>query len=397
VAIYSRNSAGTNTVNYVLEDHQGSIASIITNSTPGPVADYVSESFTAYGNRRSGETWSGAPSSGDETLINGVSRQGYTWQTALGASMGLNHMNGRVQDAITGRFLSPDPNIPNPRNTQSWNRYSYVNNNPLTLIDPSGFDDMSGNCPDGGCGSAGGGGGGGDVGGGDVGGGNVGGGDVGGGDGGGGADQLPDVGCGIPPYGPCTQDPTPPFNIPTPTLTSLWPAITFGGGPSAPKPTGSAAKNPAQSQNPIKTFLCQNSGGDSLAQQAADTVGNGGTAADSVRPLVAIGATAAGTSNVAYPQATSFLGSQAVSALSAIGKAGQLASAGGIFYSLITGDYQAALYGTADYFAYSALSDFGAASAIPTAGLGTATAGAAALLYYNAGGSQGLVQGAICP
>ena len=140
VAIYARSNSGTNTVNYVLEDHQGSIASIITNSTPGPVADYVSESFTAYGNRRSGETWSGAPSSADETSINGVSRQGYTWQTALGVSMGLNHMNGRVQDAITGRFLSPDPYIPDPGNTQSFNRYSYVNNNPLSLIDPSGFD-----------------------------------------------------------------------------------------------------------------------------------------------------------------------------------------------------------------------------------------------------------------
>lgn len=126
-------------------------------------------------------------------------------------------------------------------------------------------------------------------------------------------------------------------------------------------------------------------------------MGNGGTAADSVRPAVAIGATAAGASNVANPLATSFLGSQAVSALSAIGKAGQLASAGGIFYSLITGNYQSALYGSADYLVYSALSDFGAASAVPTAGLGTATAGAAALLYYNAGGSQGLVQGAICP
>jgi RHS repeat-associated protein len=107
-----------------------------TSSGPGVL---VAESFTAFGNRRSGEIWSGAPSSTDETTINGVSRWGYTGQTELGVSMGLNHMNGRVQDAITGRFLSPDPNIPNPGNTQSWNRYSYVNNNPLTQVDPTGF------------------------------------------------------------------------------------------------------------------------------------------------------------------------------------------------------------------------------------------------------------------
>ena len=55
--------------------------------------------------------------------------------------MGLNDMNGRIQDAVTGRFLSPDPTIPNPAFTQSYNRFSYVNNNPLTYIDPSGFAD----------------------------------------------------------------------------------------------------------------------------------------------------------------------------------------------------------------------------------------------------------------
>jgi hypothetical protein len=53
--------------------------------------------------------------------------------------MGLNHMNGRVEDAILGRFLSPDPHIPDPSNAQSYNRYSYVNNNPLTNVDPTGF------------------------------------------------------------------------------------------------------------------------------------------------------------------------------------------------------------------------------------------------------------------
>jgi hypothetical protein len=53
--------------------------------------------------------------------------------------MGLNHMNGRVQDAILGRFLSPDVGIPNPASSQSYNPYTYVNNNPLTLVDPTGF------------------------------------------------------------------------------------------------------------------------------------------------------------------------------------------------------------------------------------------------------------------
>lgn len=54
--------------------------------------------------------------------------------------MGLNHMNGRVQDAVTGVFLSPDPVIGKPYFTPEYNRYSYVDNNPVTMVDPSGFD-----------------------------------------------------------------------------------------------------------------------------------------------------------------------------------------------------------------------------------------------------------------
>jgi hypothetical protein len=48
-------------------------------------------------------------------------------------------MNGRVQDAITGRFLSADPYGTEMGMTQSFNRYSYVINNPMSYTDPSGF------------------------------------------------------------------------------------------------------------------------------------------------------------------------------------------------------------------------------------------------------------------
>jgi RHS repeat-associated protein len=135
VVVISRTTAGAVNVRSLLVDHQGSISSIVTDSA-GTID--VSESFTAYGNRREASTWSGAPTSAERTTMDGVSRQGYTFQTVLG-SMGLNHMNGRVQDSITGRFLSADPNISDPGNTQTYNRYTYVNNNPLTYTDPTGF------------------------------------------------------------------------------------------------------------------------------------------------------------------------------------------------------------------------------------------------------------------
>ncbi|HMW72473.1 MAG TPA: RHS repeat-associated core domain-containing protein, partial [Cellvibrionaceae bacterium] len=52
---------------------------------------------------------------------------------------GLIHMNGRVYDPVLGRFLSADPMIQAPDNLQSFNRYSYVLNNPLFYTDPSGY------------------------------------------------------------------------------------------------------------------------------------------------------------------------------------------------------------------------------------------------------------------
>jgi RHS repeat-associated protein len=122
-------------VNYVLEDQEGSIATLL-NSTRSIAAN---ESFTAYGNRRDASTWSGPPSATEEAIMDGITRQGFTGQTVLG-QMGLNHMNGRVEDVVTGTFLSPDPRINEPYNTQDYNRYSYVYNNPLTNFDPTGFD-----------------------------------------------------------------------------------------------------------------------------------------------------------------------------------------------------------------------------------------------------------------
>ena len=50
------------------------------------------------------------------------------------------HMNGRVYDPYTAKFLSADPHVTDPTNGQNYNRYSYVVNNPTNLTDPTGFD-----------------------------------------------------------------------------------------------------------------------------------------------------------------------------------------------------------------------------------------------------------------
>jgi hypothetical protein len=48
-------------------------------------------------------------------------------------------MGGRMYDPVLGRFLSPDPFVADVLDGQALNRYSYVLNNPMSKIDPSGF------------------------------------------------------------------------------------------------------------------------------------------------------------------------------------------------------------------------------------------------------------------
>ncbi len=61
----------------------------------------------------------------------------FTGQTEDEAA-GLYWYASRAYDPAIGRFVSPDPIVPAPANPQSLNRYSYVYNNPLGFVDPSG-------------------------------------------------------------------------------------------------------------------------------------------------------------------------------------------------------------------------------------------------------------------
>ncbi len=52
--------------------------------------------------------------------------------------IGLYNYKARLYAPSIGRFISPDPIVPEPGNPQSLNRYAYVMNNPLKYVDPSG-------------------------------------------------------------------------------------------------------------------------------------------------------------------------------------------------------------------------------------------------------------------
>jgi RHS repeat-associated protein len=76
----------------------------------------------------------------DKNIINTTSLivdRGYTGHEHF-AEVGIIHMNGRLYDPLLRRFLNADENIQEPYNTQNYNKYGYVLNNPLMYNDPTG-------------------------------------------------------------------------------------------------------------------------------------------------------------------------------------------------------------------------------------------------------------------
>lgn len=90
-------------------------------------------SYDAWGKRRNqnGTAMSNA-------FVTSEVRHSFTGHEDLG-ELGLIHMNGRLYDPAIGRFLSADPHIQYVDDMQNYNRYSYINNNPLSATDPSGY------------------------------------------------------------------------------------------------------------------------------------------------------------------------------------------------------------------------------------------------------------------
>jgi len=51
----------------------------------------------------------------------------------------LYYYNARYYDPVIGRFIQADPIVPDAYSTQNHNPYSYVRNNPISYVDPSGY------------------------------------------------------------------------------------------------------------------------------------------------------------------------------------------------------------------------------------------------------------------
>ncbi|WP_344939292.1 RHS repeat-associated core domain-containing protein [Zhongshania borealis] len=144
------NSAGTTETRYLHKDHIGSTV-LISDENGDEVESF---SFDPWGKRRAATlteiqailgSWSsltvyqkGNLTISALTLSSDITNKGFTGHEQLDG-VNLIHMGGRVYDAEIGRFLSADPFVGDSTNLQALNRYSYVENNPLSYTDPSGF------------------------------------------------------------------------------------------------------------------------------------------------------------------------------------------------------------------------------------------------------------------
>ena len=125
-------------IRYTLRDRLGS-ATTFTDDL-GQATTY--RHFDPFGKTMSGDWRELNPArmseNPEEDRFRLPTRRGFTDHEHLD-EVELIHMNGRVYDYNVGRFMSVDPVVQSPGNSQSINPYSYVMNNPLAGTDPTGY------------------------------------------------------------------------------------------------------------------------------------------------------------------------------------------------------------------------------------------------------------------
>jgi RHS repeat-associated protein len=126
-------STTARTTRYLFTDHQGSPAFQVVENGATRVSTPLG--FFPFGKRQNTTT---APTQK-------FSQIGYTGHVQ-DDDLGLVDMEGRVFDTTTRRFLTRDRVTDRPLNVGGPNPYSYVGNDPVNMVDPSGFQAVAGCC-----------------------------------------------------------------------------------------------------------------------------------------------------------------------------------------------------------------------------------------------------------
>ncbi|MRX27296.1 RHS repeat-associated core domain-containing protein [Kangiella sp. HZ709] len=137
VAIQTKKNS-TWEIGFTHRDRLGSVVTITDHM--GNLKEH--RSFDPFGKPRKGDFVE--PSQNTFTSITGLTQMNRTTERGFTDHEHLDdheliHMNGRAYDYNLGRFLSVDPVIQAPGNSQSMNPYSYIMNNPLAGTDPTGY------------------------------------------------------------------------------------------------------------------------------------------------------------------------------------------------------------------------------------------------------------------
>lgn len=137
IAISESSSVSGSQILYLHHDHLGSVQAY--SDASGHLAQELS--YDAWGRRRNPATWEYYSSVIEANALN---PWGFTGHEHIDLFEMVN-MDGRMYDPVLGRFLSPDPIVQAPDLTQGLNRYTYCLNNPLSLVDPTGYSWLSDN------------------------------------------------------------------------------------------------------------------------------------------------------------------------------------------------------------------------------------------------------------
>ena len=125
-------------IRYVLSDVQGSSRAVMNNNGVGTSTVIARHDYLPFGE----EIWAGTGLRSSSQGFGAVDTNRWKYGlTERDDVTGLDHTWWRKYGNTAGRWTSPDPyngsmTIANP---QSFNRYSYVQNDPINLIDPFGL------------------------------------------------------------------------------------------------------------------------------------------------------------------------------------------------------------------------------------------------------------------